>query len=150
MDFYKKIALVASVIFLSFIQHLGAFSIFTVKPNLVFVFILVLSFFEIEFLLYFILVLISYLFLRSGLAIDWSVLVSSGLLFLGYWLAKILPWQQIFNMMFLIILLTIVFYLIISFQFVINNISLLIGEILYNLLWGLIFYSWINYILKNR
>lgn len=150
MDLFKKIILAISVVVLSFFQHLSIFNIFGIKPNFIFVFLLVVSFFEIDFLFYVFLVLISYLVLRSNLNFDFPTLVLSGLLLAGFFLIKILPWQRIFNLILLVILLNIVFYSITSFQFVINNTSLLIGEILYNLFLGLIFYSWTNYILRNR
>ena len=149
-DLFKKIILATSVIVLSFLQHLSIFNIFGIKPNFIFVFLLVVSFFEIDFLFYVFLVLISYLVLRSNLNFDFPTSVLSGLLLAGFFLIKILPWQRIFNLILLVILLNIVFYSITSFQFVINNTSLLIGEILYNLFLGLIFYSWTNYILRNR
>ena len=150
MDLFKKIILAISVVVLSFFQHLSIFNIFGIKPNFIFVFLLVVSFFEIDFLFYVFLVLISYLVLRSNLNFDFPTLVLSGLLLAGFFLIKILPWQRIFNLILLVILLNIVFYSITSFQFVINNTSLLVGEILYNLFLGLIFYSWTNYILRNR
>ena len=141
MDLSKKIILITAAILLGLLQHLPILNIFGVKPNLLFAFLLAVCFFEINFLFYLILVLISYLLLRLNFNIDIPTLVLSVLLILGYWLAKIFPWQQIFNLIFLIILLNIVFYLIVSFQFVIDNSSLLIGEILYNLVLGSIFYS---------
>lgn len=148
MDLSKKIVLITAVILLGLLQHLDIFNIFGVKPNLIFVFLLAVCFFEISFIFYLILVLISYLLLRLNFNFDLSTSVLSLLLIFGYGLAKIFPWQQIINLMFLIIILNTAFYLIISFQFVMNNTSLLIGEILYNLVLGSIFYSFFSKLLK--
>lgn len=148
MDFPKKIILIAATVILGLLQHLPIFNIFGIRPNLLLIFLLAVCFFEINFLFYLILVLISYLLLRLNFNIDIPTLTLSALLILGYWLAKIFPWQQIFNLMFLIILLNIAFYSIISPQFIMNNTSLLMGEILYNLVLGSIFYSLFSKLLK--
>lgn len=148
MDFSKKIVLITAVILLGFLQHLNIFNIFGIKPNLLFVFLLTICFFEISFIFYLILVLMSYLLLRLNFNFDLSTFVLSLLLIFGYGLAKIFPWQQIVNLIFLIIILNIAFYLTLSPGFIINNTLLLMGEILYNLVLGSIFYSIFNKLLK--
>ncbi len=147
-DFPKKIILITAVIILGLLQHLDIFNIFGVKPNLIFAFLLAVCFFEVGFLFYLILVGMAYLLLRLNFYFDLSVSALCLLLIFGYGLAKIFPWQQIVNLMFLLIMLNVAFYLTLSPQFLINNTSLLMGEILYNLVLGSIFYSSFRKLLK--
>ena len=140
----KRLFIIFFLIGLAITQHLGWLAFTGIRPNLVLVFLVILTPFLEDFIFYLVLIILSYLLLKLEPILDWPVLFLMGLLTISYPLARTLPWQRIFNQSFLIILVTVIFYFAISFKFVINNPILLIGEVLYNLVLGLILMSLVN------
>ena len=145
MLFLKKISIIFTVVLASFIQRLGWLSVLDIKPNVVLVLLLSLVFFIDDSFFYFILVAAGVFFLKIEPIFDWPIMVLGIILLVSYWLVKILPWQKVFNLFFVITTMTIIFYLIISWKFIFSSPILLTGEILYNLILGLVFYYLLNY-----
>ena len=144
----KRLYLVFIVVCASFVQHLGWLSVLSIKPNIILALLAALIFFTDDFIFYFILTASGLLFLKIEPMPDWPILVLAAVLLAGYWLARILPWQKIFNLFLIIVGATVIFYAIISWQFIFSHSTLFVGEILYNLILGLVFYYWLERVVK--
>jgi hypothetical protein len=134
----KLIWLFLLTIFLALLQNTNLLIFYGIKPNLVLVFLIALSFFITDIFIYLYFVLVGVIFLGfEQLAIALPAILS-------FAVGRRLHWQPFFNNLLLVSAGTIVFYLLVGWS------SVVLGEIIYNLVVGSAFFALIEKCLKTN
>ncbi len=137
----RLIPLILVVGLLVFLQSWG-FSIFGIKPNLALISIIATSFFTIDLLEGLLLVLLAALILKFSPGFEKEILFFS-LIGLGAIIIKnYLPWHYYLNNIFLIILGTFIFYLLLAHNLILSSVFL--KEVLLNLIFGIVLFVFLN------
>lgn len=138
---YPYLLLTAAVVALSLLQRLPLLAFFGIKPNLVLAFFTALGVGGEHFLPYGLLLILSAVLLRPYSYFDGPTLTLVGLLVASFWLAKILPAKALVNLAVLIGVLTVAFYLMVSFNFFTAHPAAIVGEAVVNITVGMAFYQ---------
>lgn len=135
--------LAATLIFIlaGLFQNTGFFSIFGIKPNLLLTAVIALSFFVSDFLIYSSFVIMGAILLAFTGGFWAEQLIFAALALAIFPICRYLRWQPIFNNLLLIGAGTILFYLLSSPTFLMTNWLFVAGELVYNLVWGVIFFE---------
>ena len=146
----KLIAAILIFVLAGLFQNTGFFSIFGIKPNLLLAALVALSFFVKDILVYssFILAAVILLFFQSGIMAEQLVLALIGLA--AFPVGRRLPGSPLFNNLLMVGAGTILFYLFVAPSFLISAWPAVIGELVYNLLWGFIFFNIFELCLKTN
>ena len=116
----------------AFLQGTEFLAIGGVKPNLVFVLIVVLSFFIPDILYFLILMLVGDIVLRSEFASYHEILILSLLSIISFSIGKRLPGKPIFNTIGVVALATLLYYLFVDSGFVMHAFGTVCIEIVLN------------------
>ena len=134
------IVLLGLLVVSAVLQKIGALALLGVRPNPTLALLIAAAFFLRHPFWYFGLVILQYALLKNAPYLDWPALALAALLLVNFWLVKILPWQALFSLFLLTAATTMAFFAMINFSFITRNPSLLTGEVLYNVVLGLVFY----------
>ena len=134
------ITAVILVLVSALLQNTEFLSFYGIKINLVLALLLTFGFFIHNFWHYLTLSLEGILLLKISPGLDKQTLALFILVIAAFYLKKYLFWQPIINNVFLIIVATALFYLLIDFDFLIYNTATIILEAVYNVICGLVLY----------
>lgn len=150
MNKFRLAAVLLIIIAAGFVQNTGLFVLYGIKPDLLLSALIALSFFLPDIFIYggFIVLAVIFLTLSGNCCFD-SVAFTL-IVFAAPFIGRRLHWQPLFNNLFLIGAGTILFYLLASPTFLINNWPLVIGELIYNLVMGWIFFQIFDLCLKTN
>lgn len=138
---YKYFLTFLLLVVTGLLQNTNLLTFYQIKPNLMLVFLIASSFFIPSLFIYLGLVLLSGILagFRNGLELERIVL---GLL--GIWsfsLGRFLGWKLIYNNFFLIGISTPTFYLLTNPAFILSNWSIVLVELVYNLILGAVVFK---------
>lgn len=133
---FKIAIFIGLIIVAGVLQNSNLFNIFGVKPNLSLVVLAALGFFAGRFLDYLILVLISGLLLKTEPGFEFAAAAFIGVVILLYFSERFLPWRSIINNLVLVAFGTAIMYFVINPGFVIANLGVFLGEMMFNLSLG--------------
>lgn len=137
------------------LQNTDVLNFYQIKPNLVLVFLIAISFFIPNFLTYLGLVLVGLILIAFRPGFEPEAAVLGLLAVLSFSLVRFLNLQMVYNNFLLIGASTLLFYLLTAPSFILQNPLLVFGEMVYNLVLGVIFFrifeTWLktNSILKT-
>lgn len=148
-----KIRLIAATfifVLAGMLQNTGFFVAFGIKPNLLLVAMVAISFFikDIWTYLSFVLAAVVLVIVGGGIALEQIVLAGLGLA--AFPVGRYLHWQPFFNNFLMIGAGTVLFYLLTAPAFLISDWQAVVGEIVYNLVWGWIFFELFSRWLKTN
>lgn len=131
-------------------QNTGLFILYGIKPDLLLSALIALSFFLSDIFLYggFIVLAIIFLTLSGNCCFDSTAFAL--IVFAAPFIGRRFHWQPLFNNLFLIGAGTILFYLLASPTFLITNWTLVMGELIYNLVMGWILFRIFEACLKTN
>lgn len=145
---FKKISILFfTVVCLTFLQTIN-FAIFSVKPNLALVAIIIVAFFIANIWEVFLLVILSALILKFSPGFSGEILIFSLITFTAIVIRKYLPWHLIINILFLIIVATVFFYIFSAPGLIISIIFL--KELVYNIIIGFLIFIVLHHIIGVR
>ncbi len=133
--------LVLLVIAVGAMQSTGFLNIFGVKPNALLALLVAASFFVENLGLYFFLILLADAFLKTFSILEPELIIFSGLALAAVWLGRHLRWRPVFNNLILVGASTILFYLAASPRFLLTDWKIVLGEMVYNLALGALFFK---------
>ncbi len=147
---FRIIAAVSIVIVAGLIQNTGFLVFYGIKPNLLLVALIALSFFLTDLFIYagFIMLAIILLTISGGCCLDSTVFAA--IVFAAPFIGRRLHWQPLLNNLLLVGAGTFLFYLSASPVFLITNWMLVIGELIYNLVMGWILFEVFERCLKTN
>lgn len=137
----KLILIFSLIIILGLLQNTGILSFYGVKPNLLLAFLISISFFTHDFLIYLSFILISVILLNFQIGFALEQIIFALLTIVAFFIGRRLHWKHIFNNLLLIGASTILFYLLTSPDFLISNWLTVLLETIYNLIFGLVFFK---------
>lgn len=139
--FKKNLILFLIIICFSFLQTVD-FSIFGVKPNLALVAVIAAAFFISDVWEGIFLTAIAVLILKFSPGFNVEILIFSLIAVASVIVKKYLPWHQIINLLFLIIVSTLLFYVFSAPALIIS--TLFAKELFYNIITGFIIFAALN------
>lgn len=131
------------------LQNTSALNILGIKPNLTLVVLITLSFFVGELVTYSILLLLMGLLLRVGGGFEPTILALTILALLVFGLGRHLAGKPFFNNIFLVAAGTLAFYVLADFRFLARDFLGVLGEMVYNVILGVIIFLLARRFLKN-
>lgn len=129
------------------LQQIPGFGIGGVRPNLVLIVVLALSFVTRGFLEYLILLAAAAVFINPGLKVTGAFLA---VVLIAYFFSKLLPWRALLSYLFLLALSTTGFYLLTAVSFIRKSPSLFFQELFYNLVIGGLFFIILSRFYEKR
>ncbi|MEK7192355.1 MAG: hypothetical protein AAB646_02485 [Patescibacteria group bacterium] len=126
------------IVLAGILQNSNFLNVLGIKPNLLLVALISLSFVINFFTNYLVFLLIGLFFLRFTMAPELEIFVFTVLSLAAFFLAKRLPWLWAANSIALIFSSTLIFYLLLKPSFIYNHFSVFIGEAIYNSLLGIL------------
>lgn len=154
MSLYKYIFLVLLVILVGTLQSTNVLNLYGIKPNLLLIVLISASFFISDTLIYLSLVFLGMIMLSFKGGFELEQLVLGILSIASFFAGRRLHWQPFLMNLSFIGIGTIIFYFLISPAFILNNLFLVSGEVIYNLAFGVIFFKiferWLTTSLMSR
>lgn len=149
MRFTKFLAIAAILISIGLVQATDLLKVFGVKPNVLLVMMMALSFFALSFLDYSAFILIATVLagFESGLAIE--QLAIAGVSLGAFLAAPKIHWHPFFTNLAFVFFGTLIFYFLSEAPFIITSAKILALELIYNLLFGILLFQIVKDIFKR-
>ncbi|MDP2696015.1 MAG: hypothetical protein Q8O87_02045 [bacterium] len=132
--FWRYLAVVLLIVLAALTQSTNILVIWGIKPNLLLVVLMTLIALDRRLVEYLTWLLLGVIMLRFEPALSWfqaAMIIAALTVFV---LHKFLPWSRHINLASLVIIGTVLFYLLIGPNFIYRHWSLVLGEIIYNLI----------------
>ncbi|MCL5017555.1 MAG: hypothetical protein M1155_02765 [Patescibacteria group bacterium] len=138
------------VVFFGLIQSLPLISFYGVKPDLLLSLLVVFLFFTENFWQYFILVLAGSIALKYSTTATFEVIVFVIIMTSAFYLKKYFSTHEFLAILGVTMILSVLFYGIINYTFIVNDIYRFVLEIIYNILASVIFWLILDNANKNN
>lgn len=146
----KLIVAILIFVLAGLFQNTHVFAVFGVKPNLLLIALISLSFFIKDIRVYLNFVLASILISSVGGGISTEQIVLAVLTLAVFPAGRYFRWQPTFNNLLIIGVATPIFYLLTAPAFLLSGWQVVSGEIVYNLLWGFVLFEIFSLCLKTN
>lgn len=150
MSYKNRIIVFLLVAVAAWLQNTEMLTLYGVKPNLALVLLIILAGITSSLVFFSSLVIVSVLVLQNVFFVSWPTIVFILLTFLIFFLLKRLPWRTTINIFTTIVLFSVIFLILVEPLFVINNVRVIIQELIYNVILGIILYSALFYFFKQQ